>query len=88
MVSVGWCGEAGRGVAIDEAGVAGRKGRQRGAVDLVWLSAVIVKAAAVSQRAVHIRDGVIGIDGAAGGDVVGSRRDCWRWPSSSAWAES
>src|SRR2546428_2620266 len=63
--------EAGGGVAVDEAAVAGGQGRQGGAVQL----ALVVgrdgqRRLRHRDGAVDVRDGVVGVRGAAGGDRV------------------
>ena len=68
--------EAGRSVAVDEARVTGRQGRQRCAVDLgLVVGGDRQRRRGDGQRPGDVADAVVGVDRAAGGDGVGAAGD-------------
>ena len=68
--------EAGGGVAIDEAAVAGRESRQGSAVDLgLVVGGDHQRHRGDGESSGHVADAVVGVDRAAGGDAVGVARN-------------
>ena len=69
-------GQAGRGVAVDEARVTGRQRRQRRAVDLgLVVGGDRQRRRGDGQGPGDVADRVVAVDRAAGGDGVGAARD-------------
>src|SRR5208337_2373180 len=69
-------GEAGRGVPVDQADIAGRQCRQHSAVDLGFVNGGDgQRRRSDGEGPRHVADRVVAVGRTAGGDWVGARRD-------------